>query len=88
MELRIKRIAPVQLGKVLAVIYALISLFFFLFMLIATIAAPEEKEPGLLFTFIMPVLYIIFGFIGGIIGAIIYNYSAKWVGGIIIDLEE
>ena len=88
MELRIKRIAPVQLCKVLAVVYALFSIIFFLFMLIATIAAPEGKEPGLLFTFIMPLLYIVLGFIGGIIGAIIYNFSAKWVGGIIIDLEE
>ena len=88
MELKIKRIAPVQLGKVLAVVYAFFSIIFFLFMLISTIATPEGKGPGLLFTFILPVLYIVLGFIGGITVAIIYNLSAKWVGGIIIDLEE
>jgi hypothetical protein len=85
---RIKRIAPVQLGKLLAVIYALFSLIFVPIFLIISLSSPQGKGPGLLFSIIMPVIYIIFGFVGGVIGAFIYNLSAKWVGGIEIEFEE
>ena len=88
MKKRIKRIAPVQLGKLLAVVYALFSLIFVPIMLLASLFAPEGKGPGLLFGLAMPILYIIMGFIGGIIAAFIYNLSAKWVGGVVIEFEE
>lgn len=85
---RIKRIAPLQLGKLLAVVYALFSVIFIPFMLIATFVAPEGKGPGLAFILIMPLMYISLGFIGSIIGAFIYNLSAKWAGGIEIEFEN
>ncbi len=88
MRKRIKRIAPVQLGKLLAVVYALFSIIIVPFMLIVTLATPKGNGPGWIFILIMPVLYIVMGFIGGIISAFIYNFSAKFVGGIEIEFEE
>ena len=85
---RIKRIAPVQLGKMLAVVYALFSVIFIPFMFISFLAVPDGRGPGLIFCIIFPVLYIVIGFIGGIVGAFIYNLSASWIGGIEIEFEE
>ena len=87
MKQKIHRIAPLQFGKVLAVIYALFSIVFIPFMLITVFLEPKGSEHGLLFAIGMPILYIVIGFIGGIIGAFMYNLSAKWVGGIEIDIE-
>ncbi|PIN75123.1 hypothetical protein COV18_05215 [Candidatus Woesearchaeota archaeon CG10_big_fil_rev_8_21_14_0_10_37_12] len=42
---------------------------------------------GLLAIIVLPVLYAIFGFIGGLIVAAIYNIVARWIGGIEIDLD-
>lgn len=35
----------------------------------------------------MPMLFAAFGFIGGAIGAFLYNVFAGWVGGIEIEIE-
>ena len=35
----------------------------------------------------MPVLYAVFGLIGGAIGAALYNLVAGWVGGLEVELE-
>lgn len=36
----------------------------------------------------LPIMYGIFGFIGGAIGALLYNLIAGWIGGIEIELEN
>ncbi|MCP3900348.1 MAG: YIP1 family protein [Desulfobacteraceae bacterium] len=87
MKQRIHRIAPLQLGKLLAVIYALFSVVFIPFMMIPILMAPKGSGPGLLLALGIPILYIVIGFVGGIIGAFIYNLSAKWIGGIEIEIE-
>jgi hypothetical protein len=35
----------------------------------------------------MPLLYGAFGFVGGAIGALLYNLFAKWVGGFELELD-
>lgn len=87
MKQKIQRIAPLQLGKLLAVIYALFSVVFIPFIMLSAFMSPEGSGPGILFAIGMPILYIVLGFIGGIIGAFIYNLSAKWVGGVEIEIE-
>lgn len=84
----IKRIAPLQLGKLLAVMYALFSVILVPLMLVGTLFSPEGKGPGVVLSIVMPILYIVGGFIGGVIGAFAYNVSAKWVGGIELEFEE
>lgn len=43
---------------------------------------------GIVFMIGGPILYTIFGFIGGAVGALIYNLFAKLVGGIEIEVES
>ena len=89
MKIRIKRIAPLQSGKVLAAIYALVSLIIVPFLLIAAALSPKDSGGiPIVMAVAMPVIYIVFGFIGGIIGACIYNLVAKCVGGMDIEVEQ
>jgi hypothetical protein len=82
----------------LGVTYALLGLiilpFFLLFGAIAGAAAAAHgghAVPGMLgmgaaFTVMIPVLYGAMGFLGGIIGALIYNLVSRWIGGIEVEV--
>ena len=100
MTKRLKKIEPVQLAKMLAVIYGLGSLvfvpFFLLFSLVASMAPhmgqgaapiPMMLGMGVGFMIFAPILYATIGFITGLIGAFIYNVVAKWIGGIEVEVE-
>ncbi|CAM3095171.1 hypothetical protein [Rariglobus hedericola] len=101
MTIRIKKISPVQLGKMLAVIYGLASLIFVPFFLIMGLLASFAPGPvegsalpaaiglglGIAFTLLFPVMYAFMGFITGLIGALIYNLVAGWIGGIEVEVE-
>jgi hypothetical protein len=92
---RIKHIAPLQAGKMLAILYGMLGLIFIPFFLIMSFAASQMPAPqrvGLMafgagFAVLMPVLYATMGFIFGVISAFIYNLAAKWVGGIEVEVE-
>ena len=96
---RLKKITPLQSGKMLAVVYGLGSLlfvpFFLLAGLFASFAPKSQGAPpmpgflgfGMVFILLAPVLYVFMGFITGIIGAYIYNLVAKWIGGIEFEVE-
>ena len=92
---RIKRISPLQLGKMLALLYGIIGLLAIPFLLFfSTLMAqlpPEQRGPlmamGAGAALFAPILYAVVGFIIGVIGAVIYNVVAKWVGGIEVEVE-
>lgn len=92
---RIKRIAPLQLGKMLAVLYGIMGLLFLPFLLIMPFVssqAPAEQRVGIMafgvgFALLTPVMYAAMGFVFGALGALIYNVVAKWIGGIEVELE-
>lgn len=97
---RLKKITPLQLGKMLAIIYGLGSLilipFFLLFTLLASLApTPMGGNPampvmlgmGIGMMVLMPIMYALMGFITGLIGALIYNLVARWIGGIEVEVE-
>jgi hypothetical protein len=88
MRKRISRIAPVQLGKVCAVLYAIFSIPIAAIMAIAALFAPENSGKSFGLIIAMPVFYIVFGFIFMAIGALLYNLVAKWVGGVEYMTEE
>ncbi|MBK1877100.1 DUF3566 domain-containing protein [Pelagicoccus mobilis] len=100
MTKRLKRINPLQLGKILAAFYALASLIFVPFMLLFSLLASVVQQsegtaaqmPILLgmgagFLIIAPIMYGVMGFVAGIIGAFLYNLIAKWLGGIEVEVE-
>jgi len=99
---RIKRIAPLQAGKMLGALYACMGLIFLPFFAIAAVAgafAPQSQHAqgapatalisGIMVAcgIFMPVLYGIMGFLGGILCAAIYNLFAGWIGGIEVEVE-
>jgi hypothetical protein len=103
MKRTIKRIAPLQLGKMMGVLYACMGLIFMPIMMLAAMAgvfaqhaqgqtssaAPAAAVAGIMFAMgiFMPVIYGAMGFIFGIIGAAIYNLVARWIGGIEVEVE-
>lgn len=88
---QITRFSVGQTAKFLAVLYALFGLVFVPFFLLAGMFSPEGSGGfgfGVVFAFAMPILYGIFGVIGGAIGAALYNLVASWVGGIEVELDN
>lgn len=92
---RIKRISPLQLGKMMALVYGIIGLIFIPFLLFMTAVSsqlPSEQRTGIMamgvgFAICAPIIYGLMGFIAGLIGACIYNLVAKFVGGIEVEVE-
>lgn len=95
----VRRIEPISLAKVAAVIYggvgllvgALVSLFAAVG---SAFAAVAENSPlpfaGLIFgvgaIVVFPLLYAFFAFLGGLIVSTLYNLAARWTGGLELDL--
>lgn len=87
---QIKRFSIGQSAKFLGVLYLLFGLIFIPFFLLMGAFAPTDEAGfpfGTMFAVVLPVLYGIFGVIGGAIGAALYNLVAGWVGGIEVELE-
>jgi hypothetical protein len=91
----IKRFAPLQLGKMLAVMYGVMGLIFCPFFLLFSMFAPHPQGahgPAMMwfgtgFALMLPVVYACMGFIGGVISGFVYNLIAQWVGGIEVEVE-
>src|SRR5688572_9169127 len=83
---RIKRFAPLQLGKIMGVLYAGLGLLFapfFLAMAVFELAAPTGLATlfGVGMAIATPILYGIAGFVGGLISAWLYNLAVRFTGG-------
>jgi hypothetical protein len=83
------------IGLIIGVIYGLIFMIFGAAM--SSLAPRGEGQAiggvgtiaiGLVMMVVIPIFYGLMGFIGGAIGASIYNVAAGFVGGIRIDLES
>jgi hypothetical protein len=96
----IRRIRPMSAAKVQGILMAGIGLVFgALFSIIGMVAgglAAAQDEgagafAGMLFgagaIIILPIFYGVCGFIGGAIGAALYNLAAGWVGGLEIEAQ-
>ena len=88
MRKRIVRVSPVQAGKVMAVLYGIISVPIAVIMVIASAFGSGHGGVSMLFALVIPVLYVVFGFIFTVIAAWLYNIIAKWTGGIEFDSVE
>jgi hypothetical protein len=103
MKRTIKRIAPLQAGKMLGVLYACMGLIFLpIFMLAAAAGAFTEHVRSPSFfncagrscggnhvrnRSFHACNLRVMGFIFGVIGAAIYNLVAGWTGGIEVEVE-
>ncbi len=92
---RLKRIAPLQLGKMAAGLYGamgLIAVPIFLFISAVTANLPTQQRGifamvGVGFALAAPFLYAAMGLVVGLIGAALYNLLLKWIGGIEVEVE-
>lgn len=101
MRRHLKRIAPLQAGKVAGILYAALGLLFVPFLLFAGIvsafaqpdhanAAPAALAGGLMIAMavVFPIMYGVMGFLLGALAAALYNLIARWVGGLEFEVED
>jgi len=90
---RIRRVAPVQVAKVMGVLYGIMGLLFVpIFLFVGSVAPTEADEAfgagfSTTLALFMPILYGGFGFIFTLIGAALYNMVASFVGGIEVEFD-
>ena len=88
MKVRIKKIAPLQAGKMLAALYAFFAVVAVPFFLIAALIGPRGGGgTSVAMALLLPLFYIIGGFVGGVVGAFVYNLVAGWIGGIEMEFK-
>jgi hypothetical protein len=86
MKQQISRLSPHQNGKVAGVLIAVISLIFVIpaFLLVSMTGASAQGMP-LWVMFILPVIYLIVGYIATVIWCALYNVITPMTGGIEYD---
>ncbi|MAB80099.1 MAG: hypothetical protein CMJ89_12175 [Planctomycetes bacterium] len=82
MKQRVTRLSVLQTGKLLGALYAMMSLVTLPFVLIAM-----SRSSGGAVMVLMLLLYPFLGFVAGVITAALYNFAAKWIGGIEVTVE-
>lgn len=91
MKTQIARFSPHQNAKVFAVLMAIASLLFFVpFTLVFWFAAPQTAAPGgppVLMFLLLPLMYLVLGYMSVVIGCAIYNVMFRFIGGIEFDTE-
>lgn len=93
MKKQIKRLSPHQNGKVFGILLALFSLLFlvpaFAAMLLSTPDVDHQgspiNPPYFLF-FLFPLLYLVMGYVFGLLGSVLYNFMYEYIGG--FEFEE
>ena len=95
----IKSVGVLSVAKIMGMIYACMGLIFAPFFLLIGLmgsALGQHNSPlagifgvgfGVGFAVLMPVMYGAMGFVAGLIGALLYNLFARWVGGFELELE-
>ena len=82
------RLTPLRTGIVLGILYGIGGLIAAPFLLLAAFAGREGVFGGIALAVLLPIIYAVAGFIGGIIGAAIYNLVAKWTGGLEFEFSD
>jgi hypothetical protein len=96
---KIKKFEPLSVMRIAAICYGAIGLLegalFSVFFSIIPFTAPNDQHMprifGLFFgvfsIILFPILFAVFGAIGGGLAAVTYNVSARYVGGIQVEVE-
>jgi hypothetical protein len=72
----------------MAVFYGVFSIPFVLIMALIALAGNNPAGISVFLMLLLPVLYVVFGFIFAVIAAWLYNVVAKWTGGIEFETVE
>lgn len=87
MRYRVTRISVHQTSKTLAVVYGLIGLIFVPIGLIVSAATPAEQRIPPLVWLLFPIVYLVIGYLGTVIGSAAYNLIARLTGGVEATLQ-
>ena len=92
MKKQLTYFTPLRAGIVLGVLHGFLALIIAPMFLLAALFGSRAGTPaffgGVLFAVLLPVLYAVAGFIGGIIAAALYNLIAQWTGGIEFEVRD
>ncbi len=88
---KITRIAPESLSKVFGILYSILGLIGGAIISFISVVAALSGELngwfGIAAIAFLPILYGVMGLVFGYVTAFLYNYAAKKVGGIELDIE-
>lgn len=100
----VRSVGVISVAKIMGCTYAALALIFVPFVLIAGLMGAlgalansgSHNNPIAAFgaigviviAILIPIFYGAMGFIFGLIGALVYNLIAKWVGGFEIELQQ
>ncbi|HSH38000.1 MAG TPA: hypothetical protein VK993_04370 [Chthoniobacterales bacterium] len=100
MRRRLTHVAPLPVGKIFGILYAVFGLIFVPFFAIAALVGlfADAGNSGagaagmvvgmIVMAVLLPVMYGVMGFVGGILCAALYNLIARWVGGLEFQVED
>ncbi|GAB3460646.1 hypothetical protein GCM10027321_20280 [Massilia terrae] len=89
MKKQIIRFSVLQNAKVMAVLYVVMSLLVMAITMVPMLMTGQMPAGGALIFFVLtPVLYALTGFVFTVIGAWLYNFIARFVGGIEFSTVE
>jgi hypothetical protein len=93
----VKRVDILSVAKIYGLMMACAgifgSLWIVLIVLVGSLAEGGEEAlfgaaAGIALAIFFPLLYGIMGFVIALIGGLLYNLFARWIGGVRFDLEE
>jgi len=88
MKKQITHISVLQTSKVVALMYALMSLLYTVIgLFMVAFCSGPLRVAGFLYIF-MPIIMVTFGFLFMMLFCWLYNVVAGWVGGIEVNVEE
>lgn len=86
-KMTLQRIDVYSAAKIEALLLGVAGLIAGVFMALASLFL-QKIGFGIAGIIILPIMYAILGFVGGAIGAWIYNMCAEWIGGIKLEFKE
>jgi len=93
---KVKRLGVLSVANISGILYAIFGLIAGLFAaFFSTLAASFGGYDsfgifgmGFAGIIVLPIMYGVIGWIGGLISAALYNLVARWTGGIQVELEQ
>lgn len=89
MKHQITRLSPHQNGKVCGILTAATSFFVFVpFLLFLSMFVPPQGRPPFISILLVPLFYLVMGYLAVLIGCTLYNFVVKYIGGLEYDATD